>query len=60
MKNIDENKKEELELDDLLISGNEDEEVRESKSKKTILLVAIGVVLFAIIILIVYNYLLIK
>lgn len=54
MKNIDENKKEELELDDLLISGNEDEEVRESKSKKTILLVAIGVVLFAIIILIVY------
>lgn len=54
MKNIEESKKEELELDDLLISGSEDEEVRETKSKKMILLVAIGVVLFAIIILVVY------
>lgn len=54
MANLDENKKEELELDDLLLGNGEEEETKEPKSKKTILLVAIGVVLFAIIILVVY------
>lgn len=52
-----ESKKEqkELELDDLLISGSDDaDELKESGSKKIILLSAIGVLLFAVVILVVY------
>ncbi len=43
----------ELELDDLLISGN-DNEVKSGGGKKIVLLGAIGVLLFAIVVLVVY------
>ena len=49
------NQSKELELDDLLISNTEDnDELQEGNSKKIILLSAIGILLFAIVILVVY------
>ncbi len=55
-----ESKKEqkELELDDLLISSSDDtdEVLKESGSKKIVLLSAIGVLLFAVVVLIVYMF----
>ncbi|WP_104721424.1 SPOR domain-containing protein [Helicobacter mesocricetorum] len=49
-----EKEEKELELDDLLLTESEDEEIKESQSKKVILLVAIGIIVFAIVIFIIY------
>ncbi|MBX7490313.1 SPOR domain-containing protein [Helicobacter turcicus] len=57
MTELEPNKKEqrELELDDLLISSSDDaNELKSNGSKKIVLLSAIGVLLFAIVILVVY------
>lgn len=54
MTELEPNKKE-LELDDLLISGSDEgEEAKSNSNKKIVLLSAIGVLLFAIVILVVY------
>ncbi len=45
-----------LELDDLLISNGENDELRGGSNKKLILLSAIGVLLFAIVVLVVYLF----
>lgn len=45
-----------LELDDLLISNNEGDELKSGSNKKLILLSAIGVLLFAVIVLAVYLF----
>ncbi|WP_236096466.1 SPOR domain-containing protein [Helicobacter sp. MIT 11-5569] len=57
MTELEPNKKEqrELELDDLLISNNDDaDELKSGGGKKIVLLSAIGVLLFAVVILVVY------
>lgn len=48
------NTTQDLELDDLLISNNEGDESKSGNSKKLILLSAIGVLVFAVVVLIVY------
>lgn len=45
-----------LELDDLLISNGESDEIKSGNNKKLILLSAVGVLLFAIIVLVVYLF----
>ncbi|WP_297810396.1 SPOR domain-containing protein [uncultured Helicobacter sp.] len=45
-----------LELDDLLISNGENDELKGGNNKKLILLSAIGVLLFAVVILVVYLF----
>lgn len=56
MKELDSNKEspKELELDDLLISNNDEEPKNSGSGKKVILLGAIGILLFAIVVLVVY------
>ncbi|MDE5602550.1 MAG: SPOR domain-containing protein [Helicobacter sp.] len=48
------NEEKELELDDLLLTDSEDEEIKESQGKKVILLVAIGIIIFAVVVFIIY------